>query len=398
MRLSLGALSLRDTRIRLVPAPPRTTPPALLRMVVILVGLAFGGLFLALQPGVGTSLFNTVWVSTLGTPLGLTQLLQLGTPLVLAGCAVSVAARAGLWNIGVEGQIFFGGWLATATGLYLPDVWRPLFVALILLASFIGGALWALLPALARAYWNVSEIVTTLMLNFVATFWVVYWATGPWSANELQGSGSITSRPLPDTASLPQLALGSVTVGTGLFIAIAVVALLAAALRYTHYGFSVDFTGVDARASRHAGINVRRAWIGAFLLSGGIGGLTGGVVELDQVHSLSAALSQNTGYIGIVVAVLAGTSFLLCLPMGFLMAFLSATGIALQLSSVSSSAVLFLTGLVMLLAASAGVFARYRLSLLPPATAETATAAAEPPLDDGTVVPPKRDPQPKAAP
>lgn len=362
-------------RLRFVPAPPRAAPPATLRIFVIVAGLFLGALFLLLQPGVGSSLFKTVWVSTFGTPLGINQLVQLSTPLVLAGCSVAIAARAGLWNIGVEGQLFFGAWLGTAVALYIPVGWSPIYITLILIGSFIGGALWALIPALARAYWDVSEIVTTLMLNFVAVFWIYYWTTGPWGAHELQGSGSITSRAYPPAASLPQFHIGSITFGLGAILALVTAGVLAAGFRYTHHGFFVDYSGTDEVAGWNAGINVPRYRIGAFLLSGGVGGLTGGIVALDQLHSLSTGLSHNTGYIGIVVAVLAGNALLVCIPMGILMAFLSAAGVGLQLSRVSSSSVLFLTGLVMLLAASAGVLARYRLSFGPAGDASEKSAS-----------------------
>lgn len=357
---SIGG-ALGKMGLRFEPAPPRPVPPAGLRIAVVVLGLVIGGAFLAAQPGVGTSLFHRVWISTFGTPLGISQLAQLTTPLLLAGAAVAVGGRAGVWNIGVEGQLFMGAWLGTAIAFYLPKVWTPLFITLVLLGSFVGGALWALIPALARAYWNVSEIVTTLMFNFIASYWIVYWTTGPWSANELLGSGSISSKLLDPDLSLPQLSIGSITLGTGFLISLAVLVAVAGMFRYTVYGFRVDITGIDEATSIYAGMNNRRLMVSAFLISGGIGGLAGGIVELDQIHSLSAALSHNTGYIGIVVAVLAMNSLLLCVPMAVLMAFLAAAGVALQLSGVSFNAVLFLTGFVMLLAASCGPLGRYRI-------------------------------------
>src|SRR5207244_10993715 len=119
--------------------------------------------------------------STLGTSLGVTQIFQLATPLVLAGAAAALAQRVRLWNLGIQGQMVAGSWLGTLIAFAVP-AWPPaLLVPIVLLGALAGGVGWMVVPALARAYLGVSEVITTLMLNFIAGFWVVYWATGPWA-------------------------------------------------------------------------------------------------------------------------------------------------------------------------------------------------------------------------
>jgi simple sugar transport system permease protein len=310
---------------------------------------------------VGSGLFSAAWDSTFGSLLGISQLAQFATPLILAGCAVAVAARVGLWNIGVDGQLILGAWAATAVGFHAPDgIPGPLLVCLMMLAGLVGGALWILVPAIAYAYLRVNEVVTTLMLNFVAYLWLAYWITGPWTDPSYASLG-LSSKPVPEKAFLPHFTIGSLDIGLAFVIALALAALLWAIFRFTHYGFRTGMVGADERVAAYGGIDVRKLRLQAMLASGAIGGLIGVVVELDRVHRFSSSLSDNTGYLGIVVAALAAHSFAGAVVMGFLVAVLSATGGALSISGVSSSVVLLLIGLLLLFAALADVPARYRL-------------------------------------
>jgi simple sugar transport system permease protein len=348
-------------KLRLVLHDPAATGSLLGRVVAVAIGIALGAAFLALQPNVGSSLFSASWSSTLGSALGISQLTQLATPLILAGCAVAVAARVGLWNIGVDGQLILGAWAATAVGFYAPDAipGAPL-VVLMMLAALLGGALWMVVPALAYAYARVNVVVTTLMLNFVAYLWLAYWITGPWSDPSYASLG-LSSQPVPDRASLPHFTVGSIEIGVAFLVAVAVAVLLWAVFRFTHHGFRTAMAGADEQVASYGGVNVGRLHLQALLVSGAIGGLVGVIVELDRVHRFSSSLSDNTGYLGIVVAALAAHSFAGATLMGFLIAILSATGGALSISGVSSSVVLLLIGILLLMGAFADVPARYRL-------------------------------------
>ncbi|MFD8813814.1 ABC transporter permease [Streptomyces sp. NPDC059627] len=334
--------------------------PAWLRALVMLLGLLIGGVFLAVQTGLGANLWTVVSTSTFGSSLGVSQVIQLATPLVLAGCAVAVAARAGLWNIGVEGQLAMGAWLATAVAYAAPGLPGGLLATLMIAAGAVGGALWATGPALARAYLGVSEAVTTLMLNFVATLWLQYWATGPWAPTRTLAVGQVSSRPVASDAWFPQFSLGAVTVGLGFPLALLIALLLWAAFRYTAVGPVTALVGADERTARYAGTNAARVRAAVFVLSGGVGGLAGVVVELDQVHSLSTQLSDNTGYIAIAVAVIAAGSLAFSVPVALVLAFVAAAGVSLQIAGVSSEVTLMLTGILLLMAASSDSLARYR--------------------------------------
>jgi simple sugar transport system permease protein len=317
-----------------------------LRVAAIVLGLLLGLGYVGTQVSPGTDLFQTIWTATLGSPLGIQQWISLATPLLLAGCAVAVARRAGLWNIGVDGQLLVGAWAATGVAFALPDLPGVLLVPAMLLASLAGGIAWALVPALAEAYLRVSEVVTTLMLNFVAYSWTTYWITGPWKSVEY-ANVALQTKPIPESAFLPSITIGGSAIGVSFLIAVAVVALLWLTFRHTHFGFRTSVVGASEEAGRYAGFDTRRARIAAMLLSGAIAGLAGSLVEMSTAHSYAPSLTDNTGYVGIVVAILAAGSMGGVFVTGLLLALLQAVGSALRIAGVSGGVVLLLVGLLL---------------------------------------------------
>ncbi len=339
------------------------TPSFALRMCALVLGLGIAVAVAPLLTTSGSAVYESVWQSTFGTALGINQLIELSMPLILAGCAYAIAQRVGLWNVGVEGQLFIGAWAGTGVAFAAPHLSGPVLVVLMLLGGMAGGAVWILVPALLRAYLAVSEVLTTLMLNFVALLWFAYWVSGPWSASE-QGQG-LNSRPLPAQAVLPDIHLGQIAIGTSALISVALAAILALLWRSTIFGYRAALLEAGERVGTYAGINVRRTMFGVLLLSGALGGLVGILEELNYVGQYSQALSNNTGYMGIVVAFIAGCSLIQCIPVGFAVALVVAYGNAMRLEGVGGNIVLLFTGLLLLLVALANVAARYRIRFRP---------------------------------
>lgn len=323
---------------------------AALRAAVVLAGLLVGTLVIALQPGVSGETWSAVWHGTLGTASGISSVLQLTTPLLLSGCAAAISARAGMWNIGVEGQLVIGAWAGTAIAFTFPGLPGPLLATLILVGGLVGGALWVLVPAAARAYLGVNEVVTTLLLNFVATLWLVYWVTGPWADTSFQGAG-LGARPITEDAMLSHWTIGNVTVGVSFLIALGVTVLTWATFRYTIFGYRCTLVGVDERTARYAGVDVARTRFQALLASGAIGGLVGVIVMIDHVGRFTISLSTYTGYLGLLVAALATASLLGCIPAAVLVALLSAAAGALRIAGIPAEVTLMLTGLLLIAAA-----------------------------------------------
>lgn len=291
--------------------------------------------------------------STFGSSFGLEDLALLFSPLAFCGLSVAVALRIGAWNIGAEGQFNFGAFCATGVALFVQG---PTWVILPLMgiAGMIGGALWILIPTLARAYADVSELITTLLMNFVALL-LVYWvATGPWL--DSSGMALATTARLP--VSVPSL-WGIVHWGplVAIFLAIA----LSLFVTYTRWGYEVRIAGANQGAARYAGMPVRTQLIGIMLLSGALAGLGGMMEVAGTVGRLQGGISNNYGYIGIMVAVLARAAPIGVLATAFFMAVLLNGGIILQSQGLTMHTVLAVTGLILLYAAIGDEAAHYKI-------------------------------------
>ena len=195
--------------------------------------------------------------------------LQLMTPLVFTGLAVAVAFRAGIWNIGVEGQMLMGALAAGIAG-YALDLPGPLEVPACILMAILGGAAWAAIPALLRVYVGVNELVVCLMLNPIALL-----LTGYVSARVLKAPGPTNKLPdILDSAHLTNFTLYS-QLNTGLFLALATCILVKLFNVGTVRGFEWKLIGLNARFANYGGIRVHRNVMGIMLLSGAIAGLAG---------------------------------------------------------------------------------------------------------------------------
>lgn len=364
---------------RLAGPEPGIGASFLVRLASLVLGFAVGGLVIALTTAAGFGSFDLIWSGTFGSVLGVNQLIQLTGPLLIAGCAAAVASKANLWNVGIEGQLIFGAWAGTATAFAFPDLAGPFLIPLVLVAAMAGGAATVLLPALARAYWNVDEIVSTLMLNFVAASWLTYWVTGPWRDSASSTGTALGARPVSESAMTPDLAIGSYTLDFALLAGIAIAVVLWIVFRSTSFGYRVKLVGADPRAARYAGINVARVQVAVLLLSGAVAGLPGIAVELAGLGRFGPQISNYTGYIGLLVAGLAGAALLECVPMAAVVALIAATGSALQIAGVPGDIVFLLTGTVFLVGALCRVLSRLRFrseSVTDPSLREPVSAGA----------------------
>ena len=324
------------------------------RAAAIILALVVAGLVLAANGANPIRLATQVVSSTFGSSFGLEDVGLLVTPLILTGLSVAVALRIGAWNIGAEGQFYAGAFAATGVALFVPGP-TIVILPLMFIAGAVGGLIWILVPTLARAYADVSELITTLLLNFVATL-LVYWvATGPW----LDPSGHA----LATTARLPHdVPEFWGIVHWGFPAAILLTVVVAAVLNYTRWGYEVRIAGSNPSAAKYAGMPFRRHLILVMLLSGAIAGVAGMLEAAGTVHRLQGGISNNFGYLGIMVAVLARGSALGVLAGAVLMAIILNSGIILQTQGVNVSTVLAITGLILFFTAIGDEFAHYRIT------------------------------------
>ena len=234
-------------------------------------------------------------------------------PLILSGLAVGVGFKAGLWNIGGEGQIYLGAAAATAVGITPLPVPAWLHLIFAVMAGFIGGAFWMLLPAYLRAYRGVNEVGTTLMLNYVAIYFISWLLHDPSPMAEKGAFYPMSPLVLP-SARLPILIKGT-SLHAGFILAVILCVVIQFVLQRTSFGFRTRMVGGSTKAARFAGIKVKKHIFFVLLLSGGIAGLAGAGEVLGLKLRLFDHFVSNVGYEGLALAILANGS-----PLGIILA------------------------------------------------------------------------------
>jgi simple sugar transport system permease protein len=313
--------------------------------LALAVAAAAGAILVSLMGGSVTGAYRTFLWSSLGTAGGFAQTLNKMCPLLLGGLAVGLALRAGYFNIGVDGQIYAGAIAATGVALALDGFAGAWLAPLLVVLGVLGGAAFAAVPAVLRAWWSVNEIFVTVMLNFVAAFVTEYLTTGPW--NDVMAGEAIT-RLIPDAAKLPMLSVRAGAHG-GIFLAVAMVVVVWIALERTRWGFEVRALGDNARAARVAGI--RTGWITVAVLvgSGALAGLAGAIEVGALHHRLILGLTPGYGTMALLVAVLGKSRPLGILVASFAMAVLLVGSDSLQRSvGLPASAALVFQALIVL--------------------------------------------------
>ena len=333
----------------------------LYRLSAILLGGVIALIAIQLSIGEGNA-FERILKATIGSRKGIENVLELADPLMATGLAAAIAIKLGAWNVGVEGQFFMGAWAAAGIAFALDGLSGPPLLILMFVGAIGAGAIWMLIPALARAYLNISEILTTLMLNFVAMAFLAYWATGPWRDPRSQGAVLATPK-LPEQTRLPVISIAGVEIRFGIVIGLVLAVLLTAIFRKSVFGYMVATVGASERVGAYAGIKVRRLLVTVLLASGATAGLAG-VTHMTggAINRYSTSLSSNTGYTGIAVAVLAGGSFLGTTAMAVIIGAIIAAGNSLRILGVGSELGRFgLTGFILLVAAVGEGLSHYRL-------------------------------------
>lgn len=297
-------------------------------IIALAIAFAAFSVLLLLQSRNPVQAYHDMFTSTLGSSYGRSEVGVKMIPLILCALAVSLPARVGLVNVGGEGQLYIGAWLASWPALTFTSLPKPVMLPLMLVMGMIGGAMCAFIPAILRARGLMNETISTLLLNYVAILFVQYFVFGPWkdpmSANFPQ------SREFPPAANLPTF--GTTRLHAGIFIALIVAAILFFVLRRTRWGYEMRAIGGNWEAARRAGIPITAYIIGTLLIGGALAGIAGfGEVSAIQGR-LAPTISPGYGYIGFLISWLAGHNPLTIIMMSFLLAVLTASGDSLQIN------------------------------------------------------------------
>ena len=328
--------------------------------VAVALGALVGGVLVQASGYSAYRAFGAILDGSFGGSYPISQTLAAAIPLAIIALGTAVAFRVQLWNIGGEGQFYMGAFAATGVELIGgPGGW-PSVVLLpaMLLAGFVGGAAWALVPAWLRAWHGVNEIITTLMLNYVAILWVNYLVYGPWK--DPQGHNFPFSPRFPDSATFARMGDGQLH--TGVFVPVVAAIVLLLVMARTGWGYQLRVVGENADAARYAGINVRRIMLSAMLISGGMAGIAGMVQVAGIIHLLNGQLSNSYGYTAIVIAWLARLHPVAILLVSILFGALVNGGYAVSQEGIPQALGAVLQGMILFFVLGVGdVFTRYRL-------------------------------------
>ncbi len=271
-----------------------------LTLGMYLISIGIFGAIVATQGANPFDAYKSIVQSALFESGSITQILLRSVPIVLAALAVSVPARAGLVNVGGEGQLIVGAIAATGIALYiLPHAPQPVELLAMAVAGFAAGAIWGALPGAIRVGLGANESVSTLLLNFIANDILLYLLYQPWK--NPAGTGQPESKPLQAAATLPSLFSG-LNLGVPIMIGVAVVVFIV--LRYTGWGFALRVVGGNPEAARRAGLPVRRLMVSSIAVGGGLAGL-GGMLYLSGTQlQLLPGGTATFGYTAFLAAFL----------------------------------------------------------------------------------------------
>jgi ABC-type uncharacterized transport system permease subunit len=281
-------------------------------------------------------------------------------PLLLVGVGICIAFRANAFNIGGEGQIAMGGLAATAVALLLPDLPAPALIPLVLLAGAVGGGFWGAIPGAFKAYLNVNEILSTIMLNLVAVQLMNYLLAGPMVDHSSGSVGGLIpqTRLLPRSSWLP-IVIPNTQLHLGVLISVLVAVGAYVLLWRTGFGFRIRAVGLSREASTYAGMPVKRTITLAMTLSGAMCGLAGAMLVFGGIsHRMVTdgsltGFTGSAGFNGIVVALFGGLNPLWTILSAFVFAGLLVGGTAMQVvTNVPSDLIVALNGLVVVFVVS----------------------------------------------
>ncbi|MGI3167915.1 ABC transporter permease [Pseudooceanicola sp. C21-150M6] len=280
----------------------------------VLAALIVAGLLIAIAGANPIRAYGLILKGAFGSRLGISETLTRTTPLILTGLAAAVAFRARLWNIGGEGQFYLGAIAVAGFGM-MPMVAAmpaPLAILTSLIAGAVAGMLLLLGPLLLRLKFGVDEVVTTLLLNFVAVLFVSLMIEG--AMKDPLAFGWPQSVPIPDSAVLPKL-LARSRLHAGLLIALAMAAAIWWLQARSVFGMKARAAGLNPRAAAFAGVSLPKTLVAVACLSGGLAGLAGAIEVMGVKGYVTTDLSPSYGYSGIVIAMLANLN-----PLGVILA------------------------------------------------------------------------------
>jgi simple sugar transport system permease protein len=333
----------------------------LVPVVSVLLAL-FVAAFLLLATGRNPlQAYGQMFTEAFGSAYGFSEVLVKATPLILCGLGVMLAFKMLFWNIGAEGQLHMGAWGATAVVMTGWEGSAWLMIPAMMIAAMLAGAAWALIPAFLKVRLKCNEIITTLLMNYVAILWVAHFIYGPWK--DPVSFGFPMTKQFPVGAQL--LRFGDSRVHLGFVLALLTAVILYFLQEKSRWGFEVAVTGGNPNAAEYAGMSSGRNIILVMLLSGGLAGLAGMAevsgIQLKLLKDISPHAAPY-GYTAIIIAWLARRNPWGVVLVSILMGGLYVGGETVQITmKLPVNIVLIIQALILFFVLGGDILSRYRL-------------------------------------
>ncbi|MEK3795372.1 ABC transporter permease [Paenibacillus sp. FSL R7-0204] len=353
----LAGRSGRWYSLRLEYDSSRTRSPWWTPILSVVLALLLCAVFIAANGMSPLVVYEKMFRGAFGTSYGFTETMVKAIPLLLCGLGIAVAYRISVWNIGAEGQLTVGDMAATAVTIYFPDLSSFWSITLMLVFGTAAGALWGLMTAVPRTHFGVNELITSLMLNYVALLALDYVVFGPWK--DPKGFNFPGSPMFTAAQSLP--VLGSTRLHIGLVFGLVAVLIYYLMIRFTRWGYELRLIGANPTAARYAGIHIKKHIIIVMLISGGLAGIAGMAEVSGVTHKLMQGISPGYGYTAIIVAWLAKLNPLGLIVTSILFGGLIVGGYSVQTIGLPSSISEMLQGAILFFLIAGDMIHRFRI-------------------------------------
>ncbi len=326
------------------------------RIAAVIMALMLSALFIVFLGHDPIKVYISMLEGSFGSVYRFKETIISTIPLTITSLGILMAFKMKFWNIGAEGQMIMGAFVASYFALSYPDMNRLALLTVMLIAGAIGGGLWALIPAYFKAKYGTNEVLFTLMMNYVALKWITYLQYGPWKDKNALGFPKIPN--FTSNAVLPEF-LG---VHIGWIIALVLTAVIYIFIHYTKKGYEINVIGESENTGAYAGMNVRSIILEAMFIGGALAGIAGMIQASAVSGTLSVEVTGGVGYTAIIVTWLSGLSAPLIVVVSFLFAILIQGGSYIQTAfQIPQSAAQILQGMILLFVLGSEFFVKYQI-------------------------------------
>ena len=321
-----------------------------------ILAFAFCGIIIAFVGFNPLQVYSKMLTKVFLSGKGIRKMINASLPLMFCGLGVALTFKMNLNNIGAEGQYAMGAIFGGVFVLFGPKVEGIAGSIILAVCCFLGGAFWALLAAIPKAYWDVNESITTLMLNYIALIILSYLVLGPW---KMPGQNVGQTKRIPSGLEIPEL--GESGISAGIILGLIAAVLIFLAYKYTTDGYQLSVIRSSMNSARYAGINIKKNIILALVISGGLAGLAGYVQYAGVTHRIIEQMPNNAGYTGIVIAYLSRLNPLVVVIVSILFAGLQNSNATVQVLGVPAQIATMIQGAVMIFVIAGDFFQRYKI-------------------------------------